>query len=54
MNELKECPFCSGQANIGPFLVGCPPCKISFPFNPRNKGAMNEAIKKWNQREADA
>jgi hypothetical protein len=54
MNELKDCPFCFGKANIGPFLVGCPPCKISFPFNPRSKGAMNEAIKKWNKREANA
>ena len=50
MSELKRCPFCDGQANAGLFLVGCPECKMTFPFDPQEKGAMNEAIDKWNRR----
>ena len=54
MSKLKKCPFCGGLTQLGSFLIGCLPCKISFSFHPQNKGAINEAIKKWNSREADA
>ena len=53
MNELKTCPFCKETAVVGLFLVGCKSCMITFPFNPNLPGAMNEAIKKWNERKSD-
>jgi hypothetical protein len=53
MSELKKCPFCNGVANAGLFLVGCPKCKMTFPFDPQKKGDMNEAIDKWNNRGSD-
>jgi|TARA_Y100000310_G_scaffold320288_1_gene376590 uncharacterized protein YbaR (Trm112 family) len=53
MNELKACPFCSGKAIVGLFLIGCPECKMTFMFDPQKKGDMDEAIKKWNERVGD-
>jgi len=50
MSKLKRCPFCGGLSQLGSFLVGCLRCRISFPFNPTDKGELNEAIKKWNSR----
>ena len=49
-SELKPCPFCNSRAIIGGFMVGCLACKVSFKFDPRIKGVMYEAIKKWNKR----
>jgi|6_EtaG_2_1085325.scaffolds.fasta_scaffold24145_2 hypothetical protein len=52
-NELKPCPFCKTSAVLGGFMIGCPTCKVSFKFDPRIKGSMNNAAKLWNKRVAD-
>ena len=51
--ELKSCPFCKTNAILGGFMIGCPTCKVSFKFDPRIKGSMNDAAKLWNKRVAD-
>tara|TARA_Y100001951_G_scaffold16830_1_gene11961 strand:- start:1767 stop:1931 length:165 start_codon:yes stop_codon:yes gene_type:complete len=53
MIELKKCPFCGGLTQMGGFMVGCLKCKVSFKFDPRIKGGINEAIKQWNKRVAN-
>ena len=53
MRELKACPFCGSKATIGSFLVGCPDCKITFYFDPRNKESLDNTIVKWNNRISD-
>ena len=50
MSKLKKCPFCGGLSQIGSFLVGCLPCKVSFFFNPNHKGEKKKAVERWNDR----
>jgi hypothetical protein len=50
MSKLKKCPFCGGLSQLGSFLVGCLPCKVSFFFHPEDKEDVKKAVKRWNDR----
>jgi Lar family restriction alleviation protein len=50
MEELRECPFCGGEANIDEmsqdyYMVCCSKCGISCEF-----GTYLTAIEMWNRR----
>lgn len=52
--ELKDCPFCGGKAEISDRTIYCPVCEISFS-NERETGAhaIKEVEELWNARATD-
>ena len=48
--ELKPCPFCGVNAEIGTASVFCPNCGATIWAHPYSKEGIPKAIEAWNKR----